>query len=93
MLTWVFIFLGAVDLTAVLILIGLAIATLEDICRREVINKMRWRDPDPGKDGRSVEYGKEVKRDFMSRPELRNREAEKRFRRKPYGRINNYDRK
>lgn len=85
MLTWVFIFLGAVDLTAVLILIGLAITTLEEICRREVTNKMRWRDPDPGKDGRSVEYGKEIKRDFMSRPELRNREAEKRFRRKPYG--------
>lgn len=75
MLTWVFIFLGAVDLTAVLILIGLAIATLEEICRREVTNKMRWRDPDPGRDGRS----------FMSRTELRNKEAEKWFRRKPYG--------
>lgn len=50
-----------------------------------ITNKMRWRDPDPGKDGRSVEHGKEIKRDFMSRPELRNREAEKRFRRKPYG--------
>lgn len=85
MLTWVFIFLGAVDLMAVLILIGLAIATLEEICRREVTNKMRWRDPDPGKDRRNVEHGKEIKRDFMSRPELRNREAEKRFRRKPYG--------
>ena len=85
MLTWVFIFLGAVDLTAVLILIGLANATLEEICRREVNNKMRWRDPDPGKDRRNVEHGKEIKRDFMSRPELRNREAEKRFRRKPYG--------
>lgn len=85
MLTWVFIFLGAVDLTAVLILIGLAIATLEEICRREVTNKMRWRDPDPGKDRRNVEHGKEIKRDFMIRPELRNREAEKRFRRKPYG--------
>lgn len=85
MLTWMFIFLGAVGLTAVLILIGLAIATLEDICRREVINKMRWRDPDPGRDKRSVEHGKEIKRCFMSRPELRNKEAEKRFRRKPYG--------
>lgn len=83
MLTWMFIFLGAVGLTAVLILIGLAIATLEDICRREVINKMRWRDP--GRDERSVEHGKEIKRCFMSRPELRNKEAEKRFRRKPYG--------
>lgn len=93
MVKWLFIFLGAVVLIAVLILIGLAIATLEEICKREVTNKMRWRDPDPGKDGRSVEYGKEIKRDFMSRPELRNREAEKRFRRKPYGRINNYDRK
>lgn len=72
MLTWVFIFLGAVGLTAVLILIGLAIATLEEICKREVTNKMRWRDPDPGRDGRSVEHGKEIKRDFMSRPELRN---------------------
>lgn len=61
MLTWVFIFLGAVDLTAVLILIGLAIATLEEICRREVTNKMRWRDPDPGKDRRNVEHGKEIK--------------------------------
>lgn len=40
MLTWVFIFLGAVDLTAVLILIGLAIATLEEICRREGLNTM-----------------------------------------------------
>lgn len=85
MLTWVFIFLGAVGLTAVLILIGLVIATLEEICKREVIDKMRWRDPNPGRDGRSVEHGKEIKRDFMSRPELRNREAEKWFRRKPYG--------
>lgn len=85
MLTWVFIFLVAVDLTAVLILIGLAITTLEEICRREVTNKMRWRDPDPGKDGRSVEHGKEIKRSFMSRTELRNKEAEKWFRRKPYG--------
>lgn len=85
MVKWLFIFLGAVVLIAVLILIGLAIATLEEICKREVTNKMRWRDPDPGKDGRSVEYGKEIKRDFMSRPELRNKEAEKRFRRKPYG--------
>lgn len=51
MLTWVFIFLGAVGLTAVLILIGLAIATLEEICKREVIDKMRWRDPNPGRDG------------------------------------------
>lgn len=85
MLTWVFIFLGAVDLTAVLILIGLAITTLEEICRREVTNKMRWRDPDPGKDGRSVAHGKEIKRSFMSRTELRNKEAEKWFRRKPYG--------
>lgn len=84
MLTWGFIFLGAVGLTAVLILIGLAIATLEDICRREVTNKMRWRDPDPGKDKNSVERGKEIKRDFMSRPELRSRNAEKWFRRKPY---------
>lgn len=66
MLTWVFIFLGAVGLTAVLILIGLAIATLEEICKREVIDKMRWRDPNPGRDGRSVEHGKEIKRDFMS---------------------------
>lgn len=78
MLTWVFIFLGAVDLTAVLILIGLSIATLEEICRKEVINKMRWRDKN------SVERGKEIKRDFMSRPELRSRNAEKWFRRKPY---------
>ena len=85
MLKCLFIFLGAVDLTAVLILIGLAIATLEEICKREVTNKMRWRDPNPGRDGRSVEHGKEIKRDFMSRPELRNREAEKWFRRKPYG--------
>lgn len=85
MLTWVFIFLGAVDLTAVLILIGLAIATLEEICRKGVIDEMRWRDPNPGRDEKSVEHGKEIKRDFMSRPELRNREAEKRFRRKPYG--------
>ena len=68
MVKWLFIFLGAVVLIAVLILIGLAIATLEEICKREVTNKMRWRDPDPGKDGRSVEYGKEIKRDFMSRP-------------------------
>ena len=59
--------------------------TLEEICKREVIDKMRWRDPNPGRDGRSVEHGKEIKRDFMSRPELRNREAEKWFRRKPYG--------
>ena len=31
------------------------------------------------------DQAKEIKRDFMSRPELRNREAEKWFRRKPYG--------
>lgn len=85
MLTWVFIFLGAVDLTAVLILIGLAIATLEEICRREVTNKMRWIDPNPGKDERSIKQDREIKRSFMSRPELRNKEAEKWFRRKPYG--------
>lgn len=85
MLTWVFIFLGAVDLTAVLILIGLAIATLEEICRREVTNKMRWIDQNPGKDERSIKQDREIKRSFMSRPELRNKEAEKWFRRKPYG--------
>lgn len=61
MLTWVFIFLGAVDLTAVLILIGLAIATLEEICRREVTNKMRWIDPNPGKDERSIKQDREIK--------------------------------
>ncbi len=85
MVKWLFIFLGAVVLTAVLILIGLMVAMVEEICRKGVIDEMRWRDPDPGKDGRNVEHGKEIKRDFMSRPELRNREAEKRFRRKPYG--------
>lgn len=86
MLKWSVIFLGAVGLTAVLILIGLVFATLEEIYKREVINKMRWRDPDPGRDEKSVEYGKEIKRCFMSRPELRSKEAEKWFRRKPYGR-------
>lgn len=65
--------------------IGLGFAALEEICKREVIDKMRWRDPDPGRDGRSVEHGKEIKRSFMSRTELRNKEAEKWFRRKPYG--------
>lgn len=40
MLKCLFIFLGAVGLTAVLILIGLAITTLEEICRKEVTNKM-----------------------------------------------------
>lgn len=85
MVKWLFIFLGAVVLTAVLILIGLMVAMVEEICRKGVIDEMRWRDPDPGKDGRNVEHGKEIKRDFMSRPELRNKEAEKWFRRKPYG--------
>lgn len=84
MLTWLFIFLAAVGLTAVLILCGLMIATLEEICKREVIDNMRWRDPDPGRNKNSVERGKEIKRDFMSRPELRSRDAEKWFRRKPY---------
>lgn len=65
--------------------LGLGFAALEEIRKREVIDKMRWRDPDPGRDGRSVEHGKEIKRSFMSRTELRNKEAEKRFRRKPYG--------
>lgn len=46
---------------------------------------MRWRDPDPGRDEKSIERGKEIKRCFMSRPELRSKEAEKWFRRKPYG--------
>ena len=87
MLTWVFIFLGAVDLTAVLILIGLAIATLEEICRREVTNKMRWIDPNPGKDERSIKQDREIKRSFMSRPELRNLEENLTERR------NNHDRK
>ena len=85
MVKWPFIFLGAVVLIAVLILIGLMVAMVEEICRKEVIDEMRWRDPNPGRDEKSVEHGKEIKRDFMSRPELRNREAEKRFRRKPYG--------
>lgn len=86
MLKCLFIFLGAVGLTAVLILCGLIIATAEEICKKGVIDEMRWRDPDPGKDEKSVERGKEIKRDFMSRPELRSKEAEKWFRRKPYGR-------
>ena len=86
MLKCLFIFLGAVGLTAVLILIGLAIATLEEICRKEVTNKMRWIDPNPGKDERSIKQDREIKRSFMSRPELRSKEAEKWFRRKPYGR-------
>lgn len=85
MVKWLFIFLGAVVLIAVLILIGLMVAMVEEICRKGVIDEMRWRDPNPGRDEKSVEHGKEIKRDFMSRPELRNREAEKRFRRKPYG--------
>lgn len=84
MVKWLFIFLGAVVLIAVLILIGLMVAMVEEICRKGVIDEMRWRDPNPGRDEKSVEHGKEIKRDFMSRPELRNREAEKRFRRKPY---------
>ena len=85
MVKWLFIFLGAVVLIAVLILIGLMVAMVEEICRKGVIDEMRWRDPNPGRDEKSVEHGKDIKRDFMSRPELRNREAEKRFRRKPYG--------
>lgn len=86
MVKWLFIFLGAVVLIAVLILIGLMVAMVEEICRKGVIDEMRWRDPNPGRDEKSVEHGKEIKRDFMSRPELRNKEAEKWFRRKPYGR-------
>lgn len=46
---------------------------------------MRWIDPNPGKDERSIKQDREIKRSFMSRPELRNKEAEKWFRRKPYG--------
>ncbi len=79
------IILAAVAAVIFLMCIGLGLATLEEICKREVIDKMRWRDPDPGRDGRSVEHGKEIKRSFMSRTELRNKEAEKWFRRKPYG--------
>ena len=79
------IILAAVAAVVCLMCIGLGFATLEEICKREVIDKMRWRDPDPGRDGRSVEHGKEIKRSFMSRTELRNKEAEKWFRRKPYG--------
>lgn len=86
MLKWLFIFLGAVGLTAVLILFGLIFAIAEEICKKGVIDEMRWRDPNPGRDGKSVECDKEIKRDFMSRPELRSKEAEKWFRRKPYGR-------
>lgn len=80
----IYIFRGSCSI-AVLILIGLMVAMVEEICRKGVIDEMRWRDPNPGRDEKSVEHGKEIKRDFMSRPELRNREAEKRFRRKPYG--------
>ena len=79
------IILAAVAAVICLMRLGLGFAALEEICKREVIDKMRWRDPDPGRDGRSVEHGKEIKRSFMSRTELRNKEAEKRFRRKPYG--------
>lgn len=46
---------------------------------------MRWIDPNPGKDERSIKQDREIKRSFMSRPELRSKEAEKWFRRKPYG--------
>ena len=86
MLKCLFIFLGAVVLTAVLILCGLIIAIVEEYYRKEVIGRVRWIDPNPGRDEKSVEHGKEIKRDFMSRPELRNKEAEKWFRRQPYGR-------
>lgn len=86
MLKCLFIFLGAVVLTAVLILCGLIIAIVEEFYRKEVIGRVRWIDPNPGRDEKSVGHGKEIKRDFMSRPELRNKEAEKWFRRKPYGR-------
>lgn len=79
------IILAAVAAVICLMCIGLDFAALEEICKREVIDKMRWRDPDPGRDRRSVEHGKEIKRSFMSRTELRNKEAEKWFRRKPYG--------
>ncbi len=79
------IILAAVAAVICLMCLSLGLATLEEICKREVIDKMRWRDPDPGRDGRSVEHGKEIKRSFMSRTELRNKEAEKWFRRKPYG--------
>lgn len=67
MVKWLFIFLGAVVLIAVLILIGLMVAMVEEICRKGVIDEMRWRDPNPGRDEKSVEHGKEIKRDFMSR--------------------------
>lgn len=85
MLKCLAIFLGAVGLTAVLILCGLIIATVEEICRKEVIGRVRWIDPNPGKDERSIKQDREIKRSFMSRPELRSKEAEKWFRRKPYG--------
>ena len=86
MLKCLFIFLGAVVLTAVLILCGLIIAIVEGFYRKEVIGRVRWIDPNPGKDERSIKQDREIKRSFMSRPELRSKEAEKWFRRKPYGR-------
>ena len=64
--------------------VGLGLAALEEICKREVIGRMRWIDPNPGKDERSIKQDREIKRSFMSRPELRSKEAEKWFRRKPY---------
>lgn len=86
MLKCLFIFLGAVVLTAVLILCGLIIAIVEEFYRKEVIGRVRWIDPNPGKDERSIKQDREIKRGFMSRPELRSKEVEKWFRRKPYGR-------
>lgn len=93
MLTWVFIFLGAVDLTAVLILIGLAIATLEEICRREVTNKMRWIDPNPGKDERSIKQDREIKRSFMSSRNLEIKKQRNGLEENLTERRNNHDRK
>lgn len=52
MLKCLFIFLGAVVLTAVLILCGLIIAIVEEFYRKEVIGRVRWIDPNPGKDER-----------------------------------------
>lgn len=42
MVKWLFIFLGAVVLIAVLILIGLMVAMVEEICRKGVIDRTKY---------------------------------------------------
>lgn len=56
----IYIFRGSCSI-AVLILIGLMVAMVEEICRKGVIDEMRWRDPNPGRDEKALSMVKKSK--------------------------------